>query len=121
MAHAAKTAGQIAAGGGHPPVGLASLTPVDKPSYYAIATPALVIATQDKLALLRAADKAARAADPRIVKVEASFAEAIQEGAVVTSAGRMASDFQPMMRFGVRAVAEEGGKRQSGSGGGGGR
>ena len=121
MAHAAKTAGQIAAGGGHPPVGLAALTPVEKPSYYAIATPSLVVAAQDKLALLRAADKAARAADPRIVKVEASFAEAIKEVAVFTSDGRMASDFQPMMRFGVRAVAEEGGKRQSGSGGGGGR
>jgi TldD protein len=121
MAHAAKTAGQIAAGGGHPPVGLAPLAPVEKPSFYAIATPSLVVAAQDKLALLRAADKAARAADPRIVKVEASFAEAIKEVAVFTSDGRMASDFQPMMRFGVRAVAEEGGKRQSGSGGGGGR
>ena len=37
----------------------------------------------DKLALLRAADKAARAYDPRIVKVEASFAEAIKRGAAV--------------------------------------
>jgi TldD protein len=33
----------------------------------------------------------------------------------------MARDVQPMMRFGVRAVAEDGGKRQSGSSGGGGR
>jgi TldD protein len=33
----------------------------------------------------------------------------------------MASDLQPLMRFGVRAVAEQAGKRQSGSGGGGGR
>jgi TldD protein len=33
----------------------------------------------------------------------------------------MASDFQPLLRFGVHAVAEDGGQRQSGSGGGGGR
>src|SRR5690606_14758355 len=75
----------------------------------------------DKLALLRAADKAARAYDPRIVKVQVSFAEALKEVLVFTSDGRMATDIQPLMRFGVSAVAEANGKRQSGSGGGGGR
>ncbi len=121
MAHAAKTAGQIAAGGGHPPVNIASLSSIPTPSFYAVPTPSLVVPTQDKLALLRAADKAARAYDPRIVKVEASFAESIKEVLLFTSDGRMATDVQPLMRFGVRAVAEEGTKRQSGSGGGGGR
>ena len=33
----------------------------------------------------------------------------------------MGTDIQPLLRFGVRAVAEDGTKRQSGSGGGGGR
>jgi TldD protein len=33
----------------------------------------------------------------------------------------MAHDVQPLMRFGVRAIAEKGGKRQEGSSGGGGR
>src|SRR5687767_9066322 len=78
MAHAAKTAGQIAIGGGHAPVRLdhpASLASIPTPSFYAIATPSLVVPAPDKLALLRAADKAARAFDNRIVKVEASFAE----------------------------------------------
>jgi TldD protein len=121
MAHAAKTAGQIAIGGGHAPVNIGSLIDIPKPSFYAVPTPSLVVPTQDKLALLRAADKAARAFDPRIVKVEASFAESIKEVLLFTSDGRMASDVQPLMRFGVRAVAEQEGKRQSGSGGGGGR
>jgi TldD protein len=121
MAHAAKTAGQIAMGGGHPPVGISSLAEVPLPSFYAVPTPSLVVSAEDKLALLRAADKAARAYDARIVKVEASFAESIKEVLVFTSDGRMASDIQPLMRFGVRAVAEDQGKRQSGSGGGGGR
>jgi TldD protein len=75
----------------------------------------------DKLALLRAADKAARSFDPRIVKVQVSFAESIKEMLLFTSDGRMAHDIQPLLRFGVNAVAEVGGKRQSGSGGGGGR
>jgi len=70
---------------------------------------------------LRAADKSARAFDSRIVKVQASFAESIKEVLLFTSDGRMATDIQPLMRFGVSAVAEDKGKRQSGSGGGGGR
>lgn len=121
MAHAARTAGQIAAGGGHPPVQVGGLTSVPTPSFYAVPTPSLLVPTHDKLALLRAADQAARAFDRRIVKVEASFAESIKEILVFTSDGRMATDIQPMLRFGARAVAEDEGKRQAGSGGGGGR
>ncbi len=121
MQHAAKTAGQIAAGGGHAPVAINPHTEVRAPSFYAVPMPSLTQPAIDKLALLRAADKAARAFDPRIVKVEASFAESIKEMLLFTSDGRMAQDIQPMLRFGCRAVAEQDGKRQSGSGGGGGR
>ncbi len=121
MQHAAKTAGQIAAGGGHAPVAINPHTEVRAPSFYAVPMPSLVQPAIDKLALLRAADKAARAFDPRIVKVEASFVESIKEMLLFTSDGRMAQDIQPMLRFGCRAVAEQDGKRQSGSGGGGGR
>ena len=121
MAHAAKTAGQIAASGGHAPVDLATLTKVATPSFYPVPKPSLVIPAVDKLALLRAADKAARAYDPRIVKVQVSFAESIKEVLLFTSDGRQAHDIQPLFRFGVSAVAEDKGKRQSGSGGGGGR
>jgi len=121
MAHAARTAGQIAVGGGHPPIGVAAMSQIAIPSFYAVPTPSLVVSTQDKLTLLRTADKAARAYDARIVKVEASFTESIKEVLLFTSDGRMASDVQPLMRFGVRAVAEQDGKRQGGSAGGGGR
>ena len=121
MAHAAKTAGQIAMGGGHKPIGVSTISQVSIPSFYAVPTPSLVVPPADKLALLRAADKAARSFDNRIVKVQVSFAESIKEMLLFTSDGRMAHDIQPLLRFGVSAVAEVGGKRQSGSGGGGGR
>ncbi|MGE0398970.1 MAG: TldD/PmbA family protein [Kofleriaceae bacterium] len=121
MVHAAKTAGQIAMGGGHPPVGVGSIASVPTPSFYAIPTPSLVVSVEDKLALLRAADKAARAYDSRIQKVQVSFAESIKEILLFTSDGRMATDVQPILRMGVSAVAEDNGKRQHGSGGGGGR
>jgi len=121
MVHAARTAGQIAVGGGHAPVPVAPLSPVALSSSYAVPMPSLMVPTQDKLALLRAGDRAARAYDPRIVKVQAAFSEGIKEILLFTSDGRMASDFQPLMRLGVSAVTEQGGKRQGGTGGGGGR
>ena len=121
MAHAARTAGQIAAGGGHTPVGVAPITGVPLPSFYSVPTPSLMISTPDKLALLRTADRAARGYDAKIVKVEVGFVESFKEILVFTSDGRTATDVQPMIRLSVRAVAERDGKRQSGTGGGGGR
>jgi TldD protein len=119
MQHAARIAGQIASGGKTvDPVGLAAPKLAD---HYPVGQPSLTVAPADKLALLRAADRAARAYDPRIVKVEASLTEVLKEILVVSSTGHMASDVQPMVRFGVRAVSEDGPKRQSGSSGGGGR
>src|SRR5689334_6087909 len=84
MAHAARIAGQIATTGGYTPVDIA-LAAVPTPSFYAVPTPSLVVPAPDKLALLRAADKAARAYDPRIVKVQVSFAESIKEVLLFTS------------------------------------
>src|SRR5512140_3922297 len=49
MAHAARTAGQIAVGGGHAPVGVAPLLQIPLPSFYSVPTPSLVVSTQDKL------------------------------------------------------------------------
>jgi TldD protein len=119
MAHAARTAGQIAAGGGA--ARAVDATPVHLPDLYPVAAPSIGTTPAEKLALLRAANGAARGFDARIHKVEASFVEQIKEVLVVTSDGRWARDVQPLLRFGVRAVAEDGDRRQAGSSGGGGR
>src|SRR6185295_8138755 len=54
MAHAARTAGQIAAGGGHKPLSVSGIAPIQSPNFYAVQTPSLVVPAADKLALLRA-------------------------------------------------------------------
>ena len=119
MAQAARTAAQIAAGGGAPaPVAVSSIA---VPDFYPIGTPSVEIDPAGKLALLTRADRAARAADPRIVRCEASLSEEMKDVLIVTSDGKLIRDRQPLMRFGVRAVAEDGAKRQSGSSGGGAR
>jgi len=74
-----------------------------------------------KIALLRQADEAARAYDPRIRQVQASYIDETKHVLVVTSDNRAASDLQPMVRLNVMCIAEEDGKRQSGYQGGGGR
>ena len=53
--------------------------------------------------------------------MQASFAEEIREILIATSDGIFVSDRQPLIRFSVSAIAEDGSLRQSGSSSGGGR
>ncbi|GMV19117.1 MAG: metalloprotease TldD [Polyangiaceae bacterium] len=119
MKRAAETAARIANENGKaPPL---RLDPLSLSSRYELDVPSIDVAGMDKRRLLERASRAAHAFDPRILKVEATFAEEIREILVATSDGRLAHDVQPLLRFGVRAIAEENGKRESGSSGGGGR
>jgi TldD protein len=119
MARAARTASQIADGGGAPaPVSLVSRV---IPHRYDLDVLSLDVPGAAKRDLLARADAAARAADPRVVRVDASIAEEVREVLIATSDGKIVSDRQPLLRFGIRVIVEQGGKRQSGSSGGGGR
>ncbi len=121
MAEAARTAAQIADAQAKPqPVEVKIVWP-KLPSFYPVAVPSLIAPPEDKLALLRRADRAARAADPRVVKVTCSLSEQWREIRLYTADGRASHDVQPLLRFGISVVVEQGKKRQSGSGGGGGR
>jgi TldD protein len=120
MKRAAETAAQIAtAGGSLAQVAVAHA--VEIPRRYELEQVTLDVPGIDKRALLERAAAAAHAYDARVVKVEASLAEEIREILVVTSDGTMVRDTQPLVRFGVRVIAEQDGKRQEGSSGGGGR
>ena len=118
MLQAAKTAAQIAASGARVP---AALGRIDLPRRYDRPKLSLDVPGIEKRALLEAAAKAGHAHHPSVVKMEASFAEEVREILIATSDGLMVHDIQPMLRFGVRAIAERDGKRQDGSSGGGGR
>jgi TldD protein len=119
MKRAAETASQIASGGGaKAPVGL---RPIVTSARYELPTLSIDTSGSGKRELLERASRAAHAFDPAIVKAEASFSEGVREILLATSDGRMSHDVQPIFRFGVRAIAEKGDKRQDGSSGGGGR
>src|SRR5687767_9504698 len=88
MLETARTAGQIASAGARP--GPVAIKPVTLPDFYPVAEPSLERPGADKVDLLRRADRAARAFDPRIVRVEVSLSEEWREMLVVSSDGRMA-------------------------------
>src|SRR5436190_18736248 len=79
------------------------------------------LAIAEKIVLLRKADEAARAYDPRIRQVQANYVDETRHVLLVSSDGRYTWDVQPMVRLNVLCTAEENGKRQSGHQGGGGR
>ncbi len=119
MKQAARTAAQIAAGG--TPVAPVEVEARAIPDRYPVSVESIDVEGAAKRALLERADRTARAADPRVIRVDASLVEGVREILVANSLGHMARDRQPMMRFGVRVIAEDHGNRQSGSSGGGGR
>ena len=119
MLRAADTASAVAKGGdcteGIEVSGVRTL------DLYPVAKPTVDVDAIEKLGLLREADEAARAYDPRIKRVTVSIAESDKHILIVTSDGRWATDRQPMLRFNVGVVAEDGALRQTGGDGGGGR
>jgi TldD protein len=119
MKRAAETAAQIASGGGST-VPVQALA-IELPRRYELETVTLDVPGIDKRRLLERAAAAAHAYDTRVLKAEASLAEEIREILIVTSDGTLVRDTQPLVRFGVRVIAEKDGKRQEGSSGGGGR
>jgi TldD protein len=118
LVRCAETAAQIAEGNA---LAVAAITERTHPERYRVAWPSVLASGSVKRDLLLDAARVAHAADPRVQRVEASLAESYREILVATSDGRFVRDVQPMVRFGVRAIAEAGGRRQAGSSGGGGR
>jgi TldD protein len=76
----------------------------------------------ERVELVKRADKAARAADPRIFQVQATYADNLRHVLVATSDGVLNYDRQPLARMGVAVLARQGqGVPQRGYSGGGGR
>ena len=88
---------------------------------YALAEPPIVTALERKLDLLRKVDAAARAADPRVRQVMASLTSEEVVVLIATASGFTVGDVRPLTRLNVTVIAEDGGKREIGSHGGGGR
>lgn len=89
------------------------------PALYSSQDPILALSVEDKLALLREADAAARAADPRVKQVTVSLAGELDTVLIAASDGTYANDIRPLIRLNVSVIVESDGRRERGSAGGG--
>ena len=77
--------------------------------------------SEAKVALLKEIDAYARSLDPRVHQVMVSLAAETDTILIAQSDGTLAADVRPLMQFRVQVIAEQGGRREAGFSGGGGR
>src|SRR5207245_3305382 len=116
---AAKATRAIARSGGrtHPAkvrkgAGLRLYQPID---------PLASLEDTQKVKLLERLEQLCRVRDPRVIQVMASLAAEYEVVFVARSDGVQAADVRPLVRLSVHVIAEANGRREQGTGGGGGR
>ncbi len=90
-------------------------------SLYSPLNPLNSLSPQEKILLLERIERRAKARDPRIIQVMASLAGEFDVVLVARANGLMAADVRPLVRVSVHVIAEQNGRRESGSAGGGAR
>ena len=117
---AARVAAHIAAGPSK--VEKFGLNEGSRHNLYPVLTAPTETAFAERVELVKRADRAARAYDPRIFQVQAAYADNLRHVMVATSEGVLTLDRQPLARLSVSALARQnGGPPQRGHAGGGGR
>ena len=74
-----------------------------------------------KIDLLKEIDAYARGLDPRVVQVSATLSAGLQEVEILRPEGLRLADIRPMARLNVSVIVEQGGRREQGGMGSGGR
>jgi TldD protein len=88
---------------------------------YAGVDPLSDLTPEEKIGLLKQADRVARAADPSVSQVSASLSGVHEVVLLRSSDGSLAADIRPLVRFNVSVIVVRNGRRERGSAGGGGR
>jgi TldD protein len=83
--------------------------------------PIATLDSQAKVHLLERVEKIAKAKDPRIVQVMAGIAAEYDVVLIARADGFIGADVRPLVRLSVTVIAEQNGRRETGSCGGGGR
>ena len=98
-----------------------SMQPQGGRSLYLPSDPLASLDATAKVQLLERVEKMARAKDPRVVQVMAGLAGEYDVVLVLRSDGVLAADIRPLVRVSLTVIAEQNGRRETGSAGGGGR
>ncbi|MDR2852104.1 MAG: metalloprotease TldD [Burkholderiaceae bacterium] len=118
---AARTVRSIAAGGHAARVEVPARKVAAGHALYQDIDPIATLDSTAKVQLLGQVEKRARARDPRIVQVMAGLASEYDVVLIARADGTLAADVRPLVRLSVTVIAEQGGRREVGSSGGGGR
>jgi len=118
---AAQTVRSIAAAGQNRRVKTPARKVAGSRSLYGGLDPIATLDSTAKVDLLGRVEKLARAKDPRVVQVMAGLASEYDVVMVARADGTLAADVRPLVRLSVTVIAEHKGRREMGSGGGGGR
>jgi TldD protein len=98
-----------------------SIQPTGGRSLYLPHDPLTSLDATAKVQLLEKIERIARAKDPRVAQVMAGLAGEYGVVLVVRSDGVLAADIRPLVRLSITVIAEQNGRREMGSSGGGGR
>jgi TldD protein len=90
-------------------------------SLYQDLDPIASLDSAQKVALLGRVESMARAKDPRVSQVMAGLASEYDVVLIARADGTLAADVRPLVRLSVTVIAEQNGRREMGSAGGGGR
>jgi TldD protein len=90
-------------------------------SLYLDLDPISSLDSSQKIALLGRVETMARAKDPRVSQVMAGLASEYDVILIARADGTLAADVRPLVRLSVTVIAEQNGRREMGSAGGGGR
>ena len=121
LANAADAARSIARSGQDQTPVAVSVQKNSAPALYLPDSPFESLDDADKVALLKNVESAARRMDPRVSQVMVSLAGVHDIVLVARADGTLAADIRPLVRMNVTVLAEQNGRREQGSSGGGGR
>ena len=120
MIEAAKASRAIVAEGARAAVPV-RVRPQSAKALYPGEDPLSGITAEQQLDLLRRADAAARAADPRVYQVMVRLAAQHDTIMVLDAQGQLSADVRPLLRLDVTVMVESGTRREQAHAGGGGR
>ncbi len=118
---AARTVRTIAAAGQSRRVKVGEHRVAASRSLYASFDPIASLDSAAKVALLEDVERRARAKDPRVVQVMAGLGCEYDVVLIARADGTLAADVRPLIRLSLTVIAEQSGRREVGSSGGGGR
>ncbi len=121
LSNAADAAGAIARAGQDGTALAAGRSTVAAAPLYSELDPIASLEDAKKIKLLERVEAEARRQDPRVKEVIASLAGSHEVVMIMGSDGRMAGDVRPLVRLNVTVIAEQDGRREQGTAGGGGR